>query len=126
NNPEVRPFKTTSYVVTSENQCFAVSDSITVFVLIDFTLEMPDAFTPNGDGVNDVVHVQGKKINKLIDFKVFNRWGNLVFETTDLNEGWDGTLKGKRLPTDTYTYMIRALTIHDYEVFKKGTILLLD
>jgi gliding motility-associated-like protein len=125
-SPVIRPLENTLYVVSVDNRCFTVTDSIMVFVIIDFHLEMPDAFTPNGDGVNDVIHVKGKNIDEVLEFKVFNRWGNIVFETSDIDKGWDGTLNGKKLPSDTYTYFIRALTNHDYEISRKGTIILLD
>jgi len=67
---------------------------------------------------------ESKDINQ-VDFKIFNRWGNLVFSSTSLTEGWDGYYSGKLQSTDTYTYHIHAITNSGFEFDKKGTFLLI-
>ncbi|RYD56813.1 MAG: T9SS type B sorting domain-containing protein [Sphingobacteriales bacterium] len=69
---------------------------------------VPNAFTPNGDGRNDVFRVMSKGDMKLIVFKVFNRFGQMVFETTDMNKGWDGVLNGTQQDLGTYFYYLKA------------------
>src|SRR5690606_25210461 len=56
-------------------------------------VDVPSGFSPNGDGVNDIVYVRGFSIKEM-DFKIFNRWGELVFESYNQENGWDGTYKG--------------------------------
>jgi gliding motility-associated-like protein len=72
---------------------------------------IPNTFSPNGDGVNDVFYIRGTGITEINYFRIFNRWGQLVFERkiAPLNTpfaGWDGTLNGIVLPPDVYVYMV--------------------
>ena len=69
---------------------------------------MPSIFTPNGDGVNDVIRPSLPGVAKFQCYKVYNRWGNLVFETLDATKGWDGTFKGALQPADTYIWIIQG------------------
>ena len=93
-------------------------------MVVDFYLELPKAFTPNGDGENDLYLIEADHVAE-VDFKIFNRWGNLVFSTQDLSEGWDGRHNGKLQNPDTYSYYISAVSNHGYKFEKKGTFLLL-
>ena len=80
---------------------------------------MPNAFTPNGDGLNDVFKIEGIEYEKINAFKIFNRYGQLVFETTDGKKGWDGTMKGKIAPAGVYFYQISlALPLGGTKNFK--------
>jgi gliding motility-associated-like protein len=85
---------------------------------------IPSGFTPNGDGKNDAVMVTGSGIATL-DFKIFNRWGQLVFYTTDRTKGWDGRLAGTKQPADTYVYVVWLKKTNGQVVEKKGTIVLI-
>ena len=85
---------------------------------------IPNAFSPNGDGVNDVLYVRGNMINKLT-FKVFDRWGELVFETDTLNAGWDGSFNDKKLDPAVFVYHLNATCDDGEEVFLKGNVTLL-
>jgi gliding motility-associated-like protein len=74
----------------------------------DILVRVPTAFSPNGDGFNDILFARGSGIKKLLDFKIYNRLGQLLFMTTDENLGWDGTYKGVDQNTDSYFYTYRA------------------
>ena len=85
-------------------------------------IELPTTFTPNGDGVNDVISVKGWGIKDLISFQIYNRWGELVFETSNKEEGWNGYYKGMLQNNGTYTYKVMATDWRDKELEKKGYI----
>ena len=87
-------------------------------------IDVPTAFSPNGDGSNDILYVRGGAIVTM-SFKLFNRWGEKVFETTTLDRGWDGTYNGKPAPIDAYAYVLTASFIDGSSVTKKGNITLL-
>ena len=87
-------------------------------------LDVPNAFTPNNDGVNDKVFVRGFGI-KRISWKIYNRWGALVFETIDRTFGWDGTYKGVLQPTEVYHYVLDVEYSDNTRFHKKGDITLL-
>ena len=82
---------------------------------------IPDAFTPNGDGNNDVLLVRGRFITTM-QLKVFDRWGELVFETTDQDVGWDGTYKGKPVDPAVFVYWLKAVCADGQSFLKKGNI----
>ena len=91
---------------TSANGCDAVY-SIEVTVIPDYNLFIPNVFTPNGDGKNDVWQIFGDMHTiKQFTAKVFDRWGEKVYEGRDVNAGWDGTFKGSPAPLGVYTYEI--------------------
>lgn len=123
-NPLVSPHEKTIYNCEVTGGCTDTTLSYVVNVIIDFYLDLPDAFSPNGDGNNDVFITNHHNISE-IDFRIFNRWGNLLFETNNLEEGWNGKSGGKLQNPDTYAYIIHATTIHGYEFEKRGTFLLL-
>lgn len=86
---------------------------------------VPNVFTPNGDGNNDVFKVLGKNI-KLLNLAIFDRWGEKVFESADINAGWDGTYRGKIAPPGVYVYMLQYLGgIDTHASEMKGSITLL-
>lgn len=95
-------------------------------IFIDFIplIGVPNAFSPNGDGVNDFVKVEGKGIVELT-FRIFNRWGEKVYETHDIHEGWDGVYKGVLQEMDVFTYAVDATFINGKTVALKGNITLL-
>jgi gliding motility-associated-like protein len=87
-------------------------------------LGLPTAFSPNGDGENDILYVRGAAI-KTLDLKIWNRWGQLVFETTDQRIGWDGTFNGQPQPIEAYAYVLNATFIDGTARQLKGNITLL-
>ena len=85
---------------------------------------MPNAFSPNGDGINDVLFVEGNIIES-IDLYIVNRWGQTVFESTDKNVGWNGTFLQEDLPPDVYGFSLTAYCEDDDVFVLKGNINLL-
>jgi gliding motility-associated-like protein len=105
-----RPLESREYTLSISDTvgCFTI-DSYFYFEILEVaSVVVPDAFTPNGDGVNDIVYVEGWGIEELISFQIYNRWGELIFETNDSNEGWDGTYKGELQNPDSYAYVVVA------------------
>lgn len=86
---------------------------------------MPNAFSPNGDGINDVVRVEGKGIVEL-DFRIFNRWGQLIYHGTDQREGWNGFFKNEKQEMEVYTYLVVAKMVDGQTIELKGNITLLQ
>lgn len=112
--------------VSDTSGCFSIQNKFTIKVDPKSTVDVPTAFTPNGDGENDIVFVEGWGIKKLNYFKIYNRWGQLVFESNDINVGWDGTFQGVLQNMETYVYQVSAVTYTDAEdVIKKGTVKLI-
>jgi gliding motility-associated-like protein len=86
---------------------------------------MPNVFTPNGDGINDEIKPVLLGIDKFVCFKVYNRWGNLVFETRDREKGWDGEFRGAGQGTETFQYLVEGYDRNGKLVRKTGMITLL-
>jgi gliding motility-associated-like protein len=95
-------------IVTDDLGC---TDTITKSVTIsedekDFFINLPNAFTPNNDSRNDRFEIlSASNFYQILDFKVYNRWGNLVYDTPS-QEGWDGLINGEKAPADTYIYVL--------------------
>lgn len=116
------PLESTLYVVyyTSPGGCLS-SDSVNITVLVPLAVGVPSAFSPNGDGNNDVLYVKGESI-KSIDFRVYNRLGQLVFESSDKLVGWDGSFNNKPENPGGFVY---TLTYELYDSTKgklKGSV----
>jgi gliding motility-associated-like protein len=140
----VNPFYTTNYVATYTLNGCSVSD--TVLVTVNFAtqvlIELPNSFSPNEDGENDYFRVltnvdkdqnftnnanngfvEGGAIAE-IDLRVYNRYGQMVFRTTNPHEGWDGTFNGKPLNPATYTYIMNFRTIDGRSGDRSGNVTL--
>ncbi|MFH0893645.1 MAG: gliding motility-associated C-terminal domain-containing protein [Bacteroidota bacterium] len=104
------------------------SDTVTIYVTDvacdENDIYIPNAFTPNGDNVNDVLYVRSPVI-EILYFAVYDRWGERVFETRDINQGWDGTFRGKPSDPDVFYYYIEAGCYNKEKFFKKGNITLI-
>jgi gliding motility-associated-like protein len=85
---------------------------------------VPNAFTPNGDGKNDIEYVYGTSI-KSLTFYVYNQWGEMIFKSDSQASGWDGTFKGTNQPVGVYVYYVQATMNDGKQIMKKGTITLL-
>ena len=86
--------------------------------------DVPNAFSPNGDGKNDILFVRGGAITS-VHFRVYNRWGQMVFESKNLQNGWDGTFNGAPQEQDAYAYMLTATFIDGSTFQKNGNVTLL-
>lgn len=86
---------------------------------------MPNAFTPNGDGKNDIYRPILVGMSSLDYFRIFNRWGQEVYATKQNGAGWDGTLSGRRQETGTFVYMVQGKDYTGKVHFKKGTFILI-
>ncbi len=121
---EVMPNGNTVFFVTVTDSfgCKA-EDTINLQIEPCPDIFIPTAFSPNGDGQNDVLYMRGGCISSMT-FVIFDRWGNKVFESNNQNEGWDGAYNGKPMQTGTYSYYING-TYTDGKTFeKKGNITL--
>jgi gliding motility-associated-like protein len=110
-NPIAQATDTTTFMVIGMNQ-WGCKDTAYVRMDIDYTMHeiIPSAFSPNGDGRNDVFRIINLKYQRIIEFKVFNRWGELVYDDINPTHGWDGTYKGVPQPPGVYYYLIRVAT----------------
>ncbi len=113
-NPVASPTVTTTYTVNySDGFGCTASDTVTVEVIEAYSIFIPGAFSPNGDATNDVLFVRGAGIKEL-SFMVFDRFGEKVFESSSVNDGWDGSFRGKDMNTGIYVWYVNA-------VFYNGT-----
>ena len=126
-NPLATPLQNTTYylVVSDDFGCFTVRDTIEIKVEEKYSLDVPTAFSPNNDGINDIIYAKGWGLKELLSFKIYNRFGELVFESTDFDHGWNGMYKGKEQNIETYIYTVEALTFGDKVLTKTGNISLL-
>ncbi len=127
-NPIATPVTTTQYTITGTDFSGCINtDTVTVYVT-DANRGgylMPTAFTPNNDGLNDCYGIKFWGVITELDFSIFNRWGERVFHSTQPGACWDGTYKGQPQKADVYIYMVKAKTICDKYVFRKGTLMLI-
>ena len=118
-------YSTGTYPVTVTNKCGTKTDSVYVMDGCDFPIYFPNAFTPNGDLINDVLRVPPLNKNKLLSLRIYNRFGKLVFYTTQSNVGWDGTYKGKLQPAGVYVYVLDMDGLSGRNLHQKGTVALI-
>ena len=86
---------------------------------------MPNAFTPNGDGLNDIIRPYLEGMNGLKRFAVYNRVGNMIFNTTRDGEGWNGTYKGAILESGNFIWVIEYTDMYNNHITQKGTLMLI-
>ena len=110
--------------MTAASSCVTV-DTLQVRAFNKRTVYLPNTFTPNGDGVNDIFKINPVGIRELRYFRIVNQWGVRIFETTNLSEGWDGRLNGVREPIASYTWMIEAVDTNGQPVRESGTVTLI-
>lgn len=111
-----------TYVVIDDVGC---TDTIVIVVPVYHGPLVPSAFTPNSDGNNDFLNILGGNF-KSVDFKVYNNWGEIVYETNSTNDtGWDGTYKDVAQPIGVYVYVATVVTFDDEEHVLKGDVSLI-
>ncbi len=125
-NPWASPTEPTTYSVwgLAENGCRNI-DSVRINIDYRDNLFVPSAFTPNGDGKNDVFRVSNLTFQKLQEFRVFNRWGQEIYSTTDPQRGWDGSWKGVPQDMGVYQYLIKVAYPDGYIETYKGDVSLI-
>ena len=124
--PPAEGFYNYTVFISNSTGCM---DSAMVRVNIYSTLPelyVPSAFTPNNDGKNDFFTVVAPGIQHINVFRVYNRWGQIVYDSPlTHSEGWDGTYNGKPLASDTFVWMVQAIDYTGKVHFKKGTVTLI-
>ncbi|MCO5249410.1 MAG: PKD domain-containing protein [Chitinophagales bacterium] len=123
-----RPQSTTEYTVTVEKEGCAVSESVTVDVSAvcnSDLVKIPNVFTPNSDGLNDVFSIENNDKIRLNSLKIFSRTGELVYESANMRDKWDGTYNGKPLNTGVYVYYLDAECVNGTPILLTGNITLL-
>lgn len=124
-NPVATPSSTTTYTVTatSADGCSGSASTTINVKIICGEHFIPSIFSPNGDGNNDDVCVMGSCIKEMT-FKIFDRWGEKVFESTDQSNCWDGTYKGKPMNSASFVYTAELVFIDGRTISEKGNITL--
>lgn len=125
--PFFNPEESTRYnlVVEDSLQCFRHNYYLDIVVREEYSLDVPMAFTPLGNDGNRVVYVKGFGIKNLLQFRIYNRWGEEVFYTDDINQGWNGYYKGQLQNIDNYSYYVEAEMYDGTIRNKKGHIMLI-
>lgn len=131
-NPVSTPTFNTTYLVSVKdvNNCVS-QDTITVKTLCGGdNYFVPNTFSPNNDGVNDVFYPRGKGLHDIQSMRIFNRWGQLIFERKNFPAnsapmGWDGTINGRPAPSDAYVYIIEVICINAQVIALKGDVTLI-
>lgn len=120
----VTPNETTEYFVYLE-LCsgLVLKDSVLVFV----SKPIPNAFTPNGDGLNDTFRIIGNPTENITEynFRIFNRWGQMIYETSNIEDAWDGKSNGQYCPAGVYVWEIFYTNSKKTKVTNKGTVMLI-
>jgi gliding motility-associated-like protein len=125
--PIAFPDTTTTYIVTGKNE-FGCKSTASVIVNVDKSgkpvFVVPNAFSPNNDGKNDCFGIQNWGNANIKQFSIYDRWGKLIFQSSNPSQCWDGTWKGQPQESGGYIYVIRAHTLCG-EVTRKGLLTLI-
>lgn len=131
-NPLAKPKLTTTYhvQVTDSNTCSSEADVLVEVVCREENYFVPNTFSPNGDGMNDVFYPRGRGMASVQSMKIYNRWGQLVFDrrnfaANDPTKGWNGKMDGQPVPPDVYVYMIEFVCENAQVVPMKGNVTLI-
>jgi gliding motility-associated-like protein len=118
-------------VTVADQEGCTASDDVTIFLVKNRPIYIPNTFTPNGDGTNDFFTLYGgKSARKIQLLRIFNRWGALIFEGHDMDlgdasQGWDGTFKGEVLPPDVFAFYALIEYVDDEVVLFEGDLTIL-
>ncbi|HYJ39023.1 MAG TPA: PKD domain-containing protein, partial [Chitinophagaceae bacterium] len=131
-NPYASPQFTTKYKVSvvDSNGCTSSRDITVTVICNEKNYFIPNTFSPNADGMNDVFYPRGSGLNRIQSMRIFNRWGELIFERKDFlaNEagaGWDGKVRGKPADQDVYVYIIEIICTNATVIPYKGNVALI-
>jgi gliding motility-associated-like protein len=124
-NPIATPTETTLYTLNVSDRVCTYSDTVSLKVFNVLcgppNIYVPNAFTPNSDSKNEKLFVRAVNLQQL-KFSIYNRWGELVFTTTDQTIGWDGTYNGREVDPEVFVYYLDAVCIGGETYFEKGNI----
>ena len=124
--PVAKPNVTTTYTMTVTDQNGCISTDNALVTVIPYCIKVMNAFTPNGDGMNDRWLVTtGASCTKQIAVAVFNRYGNIVYKNDNYQNDWEGTYNGKPVADGTYYYTVTYTTITNKTIFMKGDVTIL-
>lgn len=124
NSPTRTVNRTGAFKLTASNECGSFSDEI-IIIPGECVLAVPNAFTPNGDGKNDVFRVSKTTPLASFNMQVFNRWGQKIFESRDQSQGWNGTIDNRNCDPGNYPYVIQYRKIDGTVAVLKGMLLLI-
>ncbi len=110
---------------TDKYGCFGQDDIKVTLFKSGPDILVPSAFTPNADGLNDIIKPFTIGLSKLDYFSVYNRWGQLLYKTAIIGQGWDGIFNGKAQPSDTYVYQTQGTDNQGKTIYRKGTFVLI-
>lgn len=113
------------YWVRVSNVCGTKTDSIEIFDRCDFPIYIPSAFTPNNDGLNNSFGVPLQNKNRLISLRIYNRWGQVVFETKSIYKRWDGTIKGQPSDSNVFVYYVEMEGLSGKRITQSGKLMLI-
>jgi gliding motility-associated-like protein len=130
--PFANPQFTTTYkiAVVDSNGCKAVSSIIVRVICVDKNYFIPNTFSPNNDGQNDVFFPRGSGVDRIQSMRIFNRWGEIVFEKKNFPansqaDGWNGMVRGKPAESDAYIYIIEVICDNGQIIPIKGNVTLI-
>jgi gliding motility-associated-like protein len=131
--PLASPKFNTVYTVTviDDNGCKNIGQVQVIVLCLGANIFVPNTFSPNGDGSNDVFYVRGRGLDRVKSLRIFNRWGETVFEkinfaVNDPTTGWDGTYKGKKLSPDVFVYQVDIFCDNSESIHFEGNISLIQ
>jgi gliding motility-associated-like protein len=113
------------YWVKASAACNSATDSVKIYDNCAQAIFIPSAFTPNKDALNDIFRIIDMKGQRLINFNIYNRYGQLVFATADARNGWDGSISNIPQPSGTYVYFVRYIDLAGKPHQLKGTVVLI-
>ncbi|MDB5248215.1 MAG: hypothetical protein JWQ40_2609 [Segetibacter sp.] len=129
--PLAAPKETTTFNVTAYNDgnCTATDDILVNVICNNANVYMPNTFSPNGDGMNDSFYPRGSGLYNIRTFKIFNRWGQVVFARDGISAnnpayGWDGRMNGKEMQPDVYVYLLEVVCVNNIVFPFKGNVTL--
>lgn len=126
-NPVATLNENQEYILTTGNAAgCSAKDTVNIVVYkVDAGMYVPNAFSPNGDGVNDLFRPIPIGIKTFLSFRVYDRLGSLIFSTSTANAGWDGTFKGKPLDQDVFVWTVEGIDYENNKISKRGSVMLI-
>jgi gliding motility-associated-like protein len=126
-NPISTPEDNIQYVVKVSNSigCFDTDTIDVKYFKVLSGFYVPSAFSPNGDGLNDILKPSSLGLKSISSFRIYNRWGQMLFNTSSIGKGWDGKYNGKLQAVDTYVWVAEGIDYANKNIQEKGNVVLL-